>query len=312
MPEISVAIPTHNRCNLLAQTLNCVRYQRDVDIEIIVVDDGSSDKTTDQVRALGDDRVRLLRNDRAQGVSAARNKAVAHASGEWIAFLDDDDLWARNKLKRQVEGLRVSGAGWSHCGHVTIDNDLKVVAAHRPLPAKRILREVLYRNVVCGGASTVVVHRGLLDAEEPFHTGIKHMADWDLWIRLAQHGPPVVIDEPLVACRIHAGNASNESSTIPREIRVMEERHKNLLGGAKIDRAYVYRWIAWNSLRCGRTRDALGAYLLAVVNGDFASLGRAAVALGHPAAAFKVKRRSSVDASWISQAEAWLRLLSNN
>ena len=243
---------------MLAQTLNCVRYQRDVDIEIIVVDDGSSDGTADLVTSLDDGRVRLLRNERPEGVSAARNRAVAQASGEWIAFLDDDDLWASDKLRCQMEALRVSGHGWSHCAHVTVDNDLQIVAGNRPLSAERILREVPYRNVVHGGASSIVAHRRLLGGEDTFDTKIKHMADWDLWIR-------------------------------------------------RIDRAYVYRWIAWNCLCSGRRRDALRAYMLAVANRDFASLGRAAVGLAYPGVAFRM--RPLGDASWVAHAEVWLRPL---
>lgn len=163
------------------------------------------------------------------------------------------------------------------------------------------------RLLVHGGASSIVAHRRLLGGEDTFDTNIKHMADWDLWIRLTQHGPPAVIDDLLVAYRVHSGNASTETWSIPREIKVIEDRYRALRSGARIDRAYVYRWIAWNCLCSGRRRDALRAYMLAVANRDFASLGRAAVGLAYPGVAFRM--RPLGDASWVAHAEAWLRPL---
>ena len=99
-PEVSVVVPTHNRSGLLAQTLHSVLWQRGVDLEVLVVDDGSADDTAEMVAGLADPRIRLLRHDHPQGVSAARNRGVAAASGRWLAFCDDDDLWAPDKLAR--------------------------------------------------------------------------------------------------------------------------------------------------------------------------------------------------------------------
>ena len=127
-PEVSVVVPTHDRSRLLALTLRSILGQRGVDLEVIVVDDGSTDDTAEVVAGLGDDRVRLLRHDTPQGVAAARNYGIAEAAGGWLAFCDDDDLWAPDKLARQLHAARETGRAWAYAGAVKIDADGRVVA----------------------------------------------------------------------------------------------------------------------------------------------------------------------------------------
>ena len=137
MPDVSVVIPTHNRSELLSLTLRSALRQRGVDLEIIVVDDGSVDDTPRLVGALGDPRIRMLRHDVAQGVSAARNHGIVESQGRWIAFLDDDDLWSPEKLALQLHALRETGRGWAYTGmvHVAIDN--RVIAGQPPPTPRR-------------------------------------------------------------------------------------------------------------------------------------------------------------------------------
>ena len=106
MPEVSVVIPTRDRSRLLGLTLHSVLWQRGVVVVVVVVDDGSTDDTAQTVAGLADPRVRLVRHDTAQGVSAARNRGITEAHGRWVAFLDDDDLWAPDKLACQLQAAR--------------------------------------------------------------------------------------------------------------------------------------------------------------------------------------------------------------
>jgi glycosyltransferase involved in cell wall biosynthesis len=99
-PDVSVVIPTRDRSRLLVLALRSALRQREVDLEVVVVDDGSGDDTPEVVAGLRDARVHLVRHPGPHGVSAARNSGIAAARGRWIAFLDDDDLAARVGVRR--------------------------------------------------------------------------------------------------------------------------------------------------------------------------------------------------------------------
>ena len=107
MAEVTVVIPTHNRRALLARTLHSVLAQRHVDLAVVVVDDGGSDGTAKALDDLNDTRVTVVRHDRPRGVSAARNSGIAKAVTPWLAFVDDDDLWA--PAQAPVAARRVGG-----------------------------------------------------------------------------------------------------------------------------------------------------------------------------------------------------------
>ena len=102
-------IPTRNRWALLSRALASVLEQEDVTLEVVVVDEGSTDETPERLAALTDERVRALRNDSPTGVANARNRGISAARGEWVAFLDDDDFWAPTKLRAQLDGCADAG-----------------------------------------------------------------------------------------------------------------------------------------------------------------------------------------------------------
>jgi len=136
--EVSVIIPTRNRSKLLEASLRSVLWQRNVDLETIVVDDGSTDDTPSVLRSLGD-RIRVVRHDRSQGVSAARNRGIAEARGEWVAFLDDDDLWAPDKLELQLQALRRADRRWAYAGAVEITMDNQILAGRPPASPETLM-----------------------------------------------------------------------------------------------------------------------------------------------------------------------------
>src|SRR5216684_3578198 len=122
IPEVSVVIPTRNRWGLLSRSgLAAALMQKGVDLEIIVVDDGSTDETPGRLAALENPRVRVIRHDQRQGVARARNRGVAEAESEWVAFLDDDDLWSPDKLRRQLELANGSSAGFVYGAAIALD-----------------------------------------------------------------------------------------------------------------------------------------------------------------------------------------------
>jgi glycosyltransferase involved in cell wall biosynthesis len=274
MPEVSVVIPTHNRRRLLGQTLRSVLGQRGVEFEVVVVDDGSTDGTAEAVAALGDPRVRLLRHEHPRGVATARNVGAAAARAAWVALLDDDDLWAPDKLVRQLDAARATGRDWVYAGAVGVDDRHRVLHVEPPITPAEVVRQLPRRNVVPAGASNVMVRAAALSAAGPFDPGLRNTEDWELFIRLARRGPPAAVRAPLVAVRLHLEQASLATARLLEELDVLERRY-----GVRVDRRAIHRGAAWACLRAGRRREALAEYGRAVRAGDLGSVARAAVTL---------------------------------
>ena len=300
MPEVSVVIPTHNRRRLLGQTLRSVLGQRGVDFEVVVVDDGSTDGTAEAVAALGDRRVRLLRHEHPRGVATARNVGATAAHGAWVAFLDDDDLWAPDKLARQ---LATTGRedGWVYAGAVEVDGAGRLLGGTPPPPPDALLAGLTRHNPMPAGSSNVMVRAGLLADTGGFDPTLRHLADWDLWLRLARLSRPACVAAPLVAYRIHPGQATMDTTGMVAEARVLQVRH-----GA--DPGAIHRWAAWSQLRAGRRWAAVAAYAAAVRTGDLASVARSAVALlsPRPTLVRRPLRRAAAAPDWHLAAQAWL------
>ena len=314
MVDVTVVVPTRNRAPLLGQALRSVAAQRDIELEAVVVDDGSTDATPAVVAGLRDARLRLVRHDRRQGVSAARNRGIAEAGGDWVAFLVDDDLWAPDKLTRQLAAAARDDRDWAVTGAVCIDDRLQVLTGEPPLPPEAIVADLVRYNSVPAGASNVVVRAGLLAEVGGFDPSLRHMADWDLWIRLGRAGLPATVPRPLLAYRLHRANATMDTAFDPWEA-VAE--FDTIAGRYHIpaDRLAVDRWIAWTSLRAGRRRAALRAYAHAARAGDLRSVVRAAIALLHPAAGRRVYYRPFLqrgqDEGWLAEARSWLHDLAS-
>jgi glycosyltransferase involved in cell wall biosynthesis len=261
MPEVSVVIPTHNRRELLSLTLRSVLWQRDVDVEVIVVDDGSTDDTVAMVGSVNDPRVRVIHHERPQGVSAARNDGIAEATGRWVAFLDDDDLWAPDKLALQLRALHDSGRQWAYAGRVQITIDNRVFAGQPPPDPRTVMQHLTTMNLI-GGPSTVIAQKAALPLPA-FDRRLHHSPDWDLWIRLARTGPPACAARPLVGYRIHPGSASLDMEGMLAELDEIERRY-----GGTIERAQYNRYLASLALKTGWYRRALHYYHRAMTAGD--------------------------------------------
>jgi glycosyltransferase involved in cell wall biosynthesis len=309
MPEISAVIPTRNRCRVLKLSLLSALRQRDVDIEVIVVDDASTDDTVTMVSGLQDGRVRLVSHDVARGVSASRNRGIAEANGDWIAFLDDDDVWAPDKLALQREAAAGAARTWVYAGDVNVDDDLTVLSAFRPQTPEQVIADLPRYNPLPAGASNVMVRADALAEVGPFDPALRCTEDWDLWIRLAKTGPPAYVARPLVGYRFHAANVAADTRAIVEEPDLLAARY-----GIPVDRAAMHRRAAWISLLAGDRRRAFHHYSKAFRMGDLRSAARAAVALVHPAVGsnriFGLLRGSLSDDAWRWEAQAWLDDLS--
>ena len=301
-PTASVVVPTHDRSDLLLQTLASVIAQVGVDLEIVVVDDGSTQDVAGAVATLADDRIRVVRNERPAGVAGARNRGIEHARGEWIGFVDDDDLWAPDKLGSQLEALEATGRRWAYTGAVNITAAGEVIGGAPPPPPEEVAASLPRRNTVPGGGSSVVAARSLLDEVGGFDPSLYNTEDWDMWIRMAHAGLPAWVPRPLLAYRVHATNASLNVAEIISGAREIERRY-----GGPLDRGGIDRYIAELCLRSGERLKALRFMAAA------ATRGQAREVTSDLAVIVRGKlNRSSRDVSrprapaWLAEGRAWV------
>jgi glycosyltransferase involved in cell wall biosynthesis len=304
-PLVSVIIPTHNRSRLLTTTLRSALAQREVDLEIIVVDDGSTDGTPDVLGSASDPRLRSLRSDVARGVSAARNAGIEDARGAWVAFLDDDDLWAPTKLVRQLRAAAEARSTWVYAGAVKIDTAGRIIGGRPPPAPDEIMARLPGWSIVPGGCSGVIVERTALDRTSLFDPRLVNLADWDLWIRLAGTGPPSFTDQPLVGYRVHAGQSSLDVGLVLREASMLERKH-----GMSVDRGALHHYLAHKSLLSGRRRAALEHFVRAAMQGEAREVMNVVWSLARARVLRRFRsiptRPPDVHVEWRQQASLWL------
>jgi glycosyltransferase involved in cell wall biosynthesis len=287
-PDVTVVVPTKDRWPVLSRAaLPAVLGQQAVDVELVVVDDGSSDGTSERLADLGDSRVRIVRHDTARGVAAARNAGIAAARGRWISFLDDDDLWGPLKLRGQLDAAEALDAVFVYASGAAVDGAHRFlfnVAAPDPLT---ITDELLRWNVIWCGCSNVMARADVVHQLGGFDESFFQLADWDLWIRLALAGPAAACGDVLVAYTIHSDNMllTHQPDVFP-EFERLKAKHAAAAAehGVGLDGARFARWVASGHARAGRKRKAARIYLASARrNRDAGAVLRAAGAvLGGP------------------------------
>lgn len=225
MPLVSAIIPTFNRLPLLLQAVESVRAQTFAEWELIVADDGSTDGSADAVEALGDARIRVLRLPHAGDEAVARNGGAAAAGGEWLAFLDSDDVWLPHKLQAQVAATLDAGVRWSYAGVEMMDEAGRTVPFHaggHRAASGRIVREVLTFDATVF-IDTLMVSRALFDEAGGFHAGLEGRADHDLALRLAERAEALGMPDVLARVREHPGRMTADlTARYEKSARVYE------------------------------------------------------------------------------------------
>lgn len=207
MTLVSIILPTHDRLPLLRQAVASVQGQSWSDWELIAVDDGSTDGTPAYVTGLPDPRIQLLRVAHSGVPAVARNAGVAVARGTYLAFLDSDDLWSPEKLRRQMAVLAGSQARWSYTDFAIVDQNgatraLSGGGPWRPISGQ-ILLDVLRLNAVVV-TPTVVAETTLVRDVGGFDPRLRYGEDLHLWARLAARAPAYGLDERLAIVREHS------------------------------------------------------------------------------------------------------------
>lgn len=251
-------LPTRDRPAELRRALSAARAQRDVALEVVVVDDGSVPPV-----AVEDEGVRLIRVEPSRGVAHARNCGIAAAQGEWIALLDDDDVWAPDRLSRMLALGRATAADAVVSRAIAIDGQGRATAVN-PLPdPRRLARDLRSQNVV-GGPSCVVVARAALERTGGFDESFDVLADWELWLRLAGAGTFAVCPEVLTGYVVHPGSMHvTKTDAAVREFERLRARYgvARTADDEGLHDEQFTRWAADVHRRAGRRRAAARLYL---------------------------------------------------
>lgn len=232
---ISVVIPTHNRCDLVGRSIDSVLHQTYNDIEVIVVSDGSTDDTDVVVSKYenSDHRVKYVSYTPAKGGNYARNLGISHSTGEYVAFLDDDDTWFPEKLEKQLKVMEENplvGLVYTGC-HVIYVNE-KVEYRSIPQKSGDLLHDLLLDNVV-GSTSTVLVRKTIFEQSGVFDEKLGALQDYDLWIRIAKYAQIGVVSEELINYFNYRGGKQVSALTSKYEAAFdyINSKYKNEIAG---------------------------------------------------------------------------------
>lgn len=224
---VSVIIPTYNRAHIIGRALHSVLHQTYQNIEVIIVDDGSTDNTKAIVESFADSRVRYICHDKKQGAAVARNTGIKAASAEFIAFQDSDDEWLFEKLEKQMDAFSQASAkvGVVYTGFLRLENNQ---ASYYPpsdvsAPSGNVLKALLHGNFVTTQSAVVkkdcFLKVGLFDEQMP------RLQDWELFIRIAKYYEFVCINEPLLlAFYSHVSITANRNQ-LPVALKMILDKH---------------------------------------------------------------------------------------
>ena len=231
-PKVTVIIPTYNRSRFICQAVDSVIAQTYPNIELIVVDDGSTDETHDLLKKYGK-KLRYL-YQKNQGRSAARNLGVKNAKGKYIAFLDSDDLWMPTKLATQVDLIETNtDIALVHCFTEEIDADgtdseaeTKFTQIHH---ARAFQKGYSYENIALECiifTSCILIERNIFLELYGFDINFEYLEDWDFYLRLSAQHKIAAVPESLVLYRHHNSQSENKKLTQSR-IQVCQKHYKN-------------------------------------------------------------------------------------
>ena len=235
-PLISAVITSYKRTpEVVERALKSILSQTYENLEIIVVDDSPADfKLRDQVRDTVikyGDKVKYIRHEKNMGACVARNTGIDNSKGEYLAFLDDDDVWDKDKIKLQFEKMQESDAGLVYCDDILLNevtdekskcNNVKFYRGN--------VYDILMKGNFIGGVSFPLIKRECFDTCGKFDPQQPAAQDYDMWVRIAEKYEIDYVDKPLVIYYVHEGECitKNPSKRIKGHERLLE-KHRNYL-----------------------------------------------------------------------------------
>ncbi len=245
MTTVSVVIPTYDRADVLPRAVESVLDQTMTDLELLVVDDGSTDGTRAVLDGFDDDRLRVIEHETNRGANVARNTGIDEADGEYVAFLDSDDEWRPPKLERQLERIR-SGPSTHVAAYCDFERERsgvggRLIGAAASLLARaddpgpreggeELVGEILADRLHSGAGSTLVVETDVARRVGGFDEELDRFQDPEFLLRVLQEGTLAYVDEPLV---VRYGTGSPDAETVRRADERYLATHASLVEAAE-------------------------------------------------------------------------------
>ncbi|MBE9168995.1 glycosyltransferase [Pleurocapsales cyanobacterium LEGE 06147] len=217
MPQISVIIPAYNAERTIIETIQSVQQQTFQDFEIIVINDGSQDKTLELVRSIQDNCTKIFSYENG-GLPVARNRGISRATGDYISFIDADDLWTKDKLEKQLLALQQNpeagvAYSWIVCMVESLDNpdNISFVPGKKATFTGNIYSELLLENFI-GNGSNILARREAIESVGEFEPTLKSCEDWDYYLRLAAKWHFILVPEAQILYRKTPGTMTSQAS----------------------------------------------------------------------------------------------------
>lgn len=203
---VSIIMPSYNTAKYILDSINSVLSQTYRNFELIIVDDCSTDNTDEAVKPfLSDNRIRYLKNEKNSGAAVSRNYALREAKGKWIAFLDSDDLWEKDKLEKQISFMEKNGYKFSYTDYIEIDENSEPLGV--TVTGPKVISKTKMFDYCWMGCLTVMYDAeavGLIQIED-----IKKNNDYAMWLKVCKNADCFLLDEKLASYRKRKGSISN-------------------------------------------------------------------------------------------------------
>lgn len=263
-PTVTVVVPTYNGARYLREAIDSALAQTWKELEIVVVDDGSTDETPSLLAEYGT-RIRVIRKPNG-GTSSALNVGIRAAQGEWVAWLDSDNLWEPTKVEREIETARVHpAAGLIYTDYVQVDEEGRVIGHFRgPAPpgrAGRILRliRIMYIN-----ASSTLIRRSVFDDVGLYDETEPTAHDLEMFLRILERYDIAHVPEPLLRYRVHPGQLTKRPFTPDRAVARALRRLGGIPGAAGVAQHLAFK-VVWLPMYMGKKSHPEKRSLLALL-----------------------------------------------
>lgn len=261
MPKISVIIPVYNGEKTIQETINSVLKQTFFDFELIIINDGSQDATLEKASDISDPRIKLFSYPN-QGLAASRNRGMALASGEFISFLDADDLWTPEKLEAQLNALQnnpqaVLAYSWTDY----IDEQGQFLySGKRPTATDEAYTQLLVSDFLENGSNALIRRQALMKIGSSFDETLTAGEDWDMWLRLAAHQSFAVVRSPQILYRVSTTSMSvnvarQETECLKVIERAFAQAPQSLQHLKKQSLSHLYTYLLFKCLEGSPSRD---------------------------------------------------------